>query len=115
MFILRLLVLSPFLNMWYIAVPEALYITLIALRLLGPLGILAWPAYSVAFFCYPVPTMIGVGAVALANATVIIVRNIAGDKIANDKEAGIDDGSNGIPRMTGENKDDQEALDRMHE
>jgi len=115
MFILRLLFLSPFLNTWYIAVPEALYITLIALRLLGPLGILAWPAYSVAFFCYPVPTLAAIGLVAFVNAAIVLIRNIAGDRIAKDKEAGIDDGSNGIPRMTGENKDNQKALDRMHE
>lgn len=100
---------------WYIAVPEAVYITMIGIRFLGPLGLLAWPAYSISLSCYPVPTMIAVGVVAAAQAAVVLFKNIAGDRIAKDKEAEYDNGSNGIPRLSGDDKKVQDALDKMHE
>ena len=95
--------------------PEVLYLAFFGVRFFGPAGVTVVLLYLIAVAVFPVQAMAAVGTVMFAHAVFIAVKNFAGDRIAKDKEAGVNDGSNGIPRMTGENKDDQEALDRMHE
>lgn len=114
MILLKILFGAPFMYSWYITVPEALYMTLIGFKLLGPLGLTVWPAYSIALAYYPVPTMIAVGTVAAIHLAVILFKNIAGDRLAKDKEVPVGSGANGIPRMSGSNQETQEALDNMH-
>ena len=104
----------PFFNdLWYITAPEVLYITYLAVRMAGPWGLIVWPLYCFGIMAAPPATMILVGAVLVIRIIIVLFRSVAGDQIARNKEGEMDNGANGVPRMTGENKETQEALDKL--
>lgn len=97
----------------FITIPEIAYLVFFGMRFFGPLAVLAWPLYSAVLILFPVPTMAVVGCVIAVHVIFLLARNFIGDKIAGDKKAELDDGGNGVPRMTGHDKDIQDELDRM--
>ena len=49
----------------------------------------------------------------LIGAAYLLIRNVTGDIVAKNKEPESDSASNGVPRLSGQNKDVQAALDEM--
>ena len=107
------LIRIAFTSSWYIVLPEVLSLAFFGVRFFGPAGVAVVLLYLIAVAVFPVQAMAAVGTVMFAHAVFIAVKNFAGDRIAKSKETAVDDGTNGVPRLSGHDKAVQDELDRM--
>ena len=98
---------------WYVVLPEVLFLGFLGFRFIGPWTAVLIAAYFVGLLVAPAETMAFVAAMIIVGAVILMVRNIAGDIVSKKKEAEEYNASNGVPKLSGQNKDVQDALDEM--
>ena len=98
---------------WYVVIPEIIFLLVIGMRFAGPWALVLVAGYFIGLVINPAVTMSLVATLILIDAAYLLIRNVTGDIIAKNKEPESDSASNGVPRLSGQNKDVQAALDEM--
>ena len=100
---------------WYIVIPELLYAAFAGFCFFGPGGAAGLLLYIILFLFFPVPAMTITGVVMAVHIALVLGKGLIGDRIAEKKKPDETEGYGGVPKLSGDSSDIQEALDKIEE
>ena len=96
---------------WYFVIPELAYVFFAGFCFFGPGGALGVLLYLALFIVNSRVTMIVTGVIMAVHFIVFAVKGFIGDRIADSKRPEEGQEYLGVPKLSGDSKDIQDALD----